>query len=337
MAGVNLLHVPYRGGAPAIQTSSQEIATSCSATCRSSSARSRQEPDPDRLRLAAAIADVSRPALISQFLPGYTVVNWFAVLSSRPAGRLHRAVEQDAAGGRRQADVQKRFLENGMDTVIGSPAELKATIAADRRSGGGDPGSRDSRRLAMPLATTGQAACSTRSSIRRRRGVSAARRSCFITASAPVRRSGPGGFRRCKRRIAWSLSTCAAMAARTSLRPTSPVARPAGRRSVLPSPTRPACSDFISSVNRSAARSALAAALARPKRIATLTVSNGAHLGTSIQGVAAWRRQLDAGGVKAWSDAFLRDRFHDDALSPERRPGSPSSKRSGHPRRSSMH
>jgi pimeloyl-ACP methyl ester carboxylesterase len=64
---------------------------------------------------------------------------------------------------------------------------------------------------------------------------------------------------------------------------------------------------------------ALAAALARPKRIATLTVSNGAHLGASIQGVAAWRRQLDAGGVKAWSDAFLRDRFHDDALSPERR------------------
>jgi pimeloyl-ACP methyl ester carboxylesterase len=49
---------------------------------------------------------------------------------------------------------------------------------------------------------------------------------------------------------------------------------------------------------------ALAAALARPERIATLTVSNGAH--------------LDAGGVKAWSDAFLPDRFHDDALSPER-------------------
>src|SRR5882757_6473501 len=64
---------------------------------------------------------------------------------------------------------------------------------------------------------------------------------------------------------------------------------------------------------------ALAAALARPQRIVTLTVSNGAHLGASIQGVAAWRRQLDTGGVKAWSDAFLRDRFHDDALSLERR------------------
>jgi pimeloyl-ACP methyl ester carboxylesterase len=64
---------------------------------------------------------------------------------------------------------------------------------------------------------------------------------------------------------------------------------------------------------------ALAAAIARPARIATLTVSNGAHLGASIQGVEAWRRQLDEGGSKAWSDAFMRDRFHDDALSPERR------------------
>jgi pimeloyl-ACP methyl ester carboxylesterase len=64
---------------------------------------------------------------------------------------------------------------------------------------------------------------------------------------------------------------------------------------------------------------ALAAALAQPQRIATLTVSNGAHLGASIQRVEAWRRQLDEGGVKAWSDTFLRDRFHDDALSPEQR------------------
>ena len=63
---------------------------------------------------------------------------------------------------------------------------------------------------------------------------------------------------------------------------------------------------------------ALAAALAQPDRIATLTVSNGAHLGASIQRVEAWRRQLDEGGVKAWSDAFLRDRFHDGAVSPER-------------------
>ena len=63
---------------------------------------------------------------------------------------------------------------------------------------------------------------------------------------------------------------------------------------------------------------ALAAAIARPDRLGTLTVSNGAHLGASIRSVEAWRSQLDGGGVKAWSDAFLPGRFHDGALSPER-------------------
>src|SRR5437660_11440457 len=64
---------------------------------------------------------------------------------------------------------------------------------------------------------------------------------------------------------------------------------------------------------------ALAAAIARPERIATLTVSNGAHLGASIQRVEIWKRQLEGDGVKAWSDTMLTDRFHDDALLPERR------------------
>ena len=62
---------------------------------------------------------------------------------------------------------------------------------------------------------------------------------------------------------------------------------------------------------------ALAAAARRPDRIATLTVSNGAHLGASIQGVKAWREQLER-GPKVWSDKFMQDRFHRGALSSER-------------------
>jgi pimeloyl-ACP methyl ester carboxylesterase len=64
---------------------------------------------------------------------------------------------------------------------------------------------------------------------------------------------------------------------------------------------------------------ALAATVAAPRRVMTLTVSNGAHLGASIQRVQAWQAQLDRGGVKAWSDAFMPDRFHDGALDPARR------------------
>ncbi len=63
---------------------------------------------------------------------------------------------------------------------------------------------------------------------------------------------------------------------------------------------------------------AMAATIAQPVRITTLSVSNGAHLGASIQRVEAWRKQLDEGGVKAWSDAFMPDRFHDGALEADR-------------------
>jgi len=62
---------------------------------------------------------------------------------------------------------------------------------------------------------------------------------------------------------------------------------------------------------------ALAAALARPDRIDSLTVSNGAHVGTSIQNVENWRQQLEQ-GIKPWSDKFMHDRFHDGALSVRR-------------------
>src|SRR6478735_10680631 len=55
---------------------------------------------------------------------------------------------------------------------------------------------------------------------------------------------------------------------------------------------------------------ALAAVLARPERIATLTVSNGAHLGATIGRVHAWKKQLDEGGSAGWSKAFMHDRFH---------------------------
>jgi pimeloyl-ACP methyl ester carboxylesterase len=62
---------------------------------------------------------------------------------------------------------------------------------------------------------------------------------------------------------------------------------------------------------------ALAAAIAQPARIATLTVSNGAHLGATIGRVHAWKKQLDEGGPAGWSKAFMPDRFRADAVSRE--------------------
>jgi len=63
---------------------------------------------------------------------------------------------------------------------------------------------------------------------------------------------------------------------------------------------------------------ALAAAIAQPGRIATLTVSNGAHLGATLGRVHAWQKQLDEGGEKGWSRDFMPDRFHSGGVDPER-------------------
>lgn len=63
---------------------------------------------------------------------------------------------------------------------------------------------------------------------------------------------------------------------------------------------------------------ALAATLARPERVATLTVSNGAHLGATIGRVHAWQKQLDEGGETGWSREFMPDRFHPDGVDPAR-------------------
>jgi len=135
MAGVNLLHVPYRGGAPAIQ---DMVAGNCDVMFGNMPEFLGQIAGKNLIPIAFGsprqspmFADLP---LISQFVPGYSVVNWFAVFGSRglPADLTdvwNKALRAAVA----KADVQKRFLDNGMDTTIGSPADLKATIVADRK------------------------------------------------------------------------------------------------------------------------------------------------------------------------------------------------------------
>lgn len=135
MAGVNILHVPYRGGAPAIQ---DMIAGNCDMMFGNMPEFLGQIGGGGLIPVAFGSP---RPSplfpnlpLISKFLPGFVVVNWFGVFGSKglPADLTdlwNKALRAAVA----KPDVQKRFLESGMDTVIGSPAEFKATIMADRK------------------------------------------------------------------------------------------------------------------------------------------------------------------------------------------------------------
>ena len=61
----------------------------------------------------------------------------------------------------------------------------------------------------------------------------------------------------------------------------------------------------------------LDAALRAPGRVRTLTVSNGAHLGASIQSVADWREIIERRGMAGWSAHMMKGRFHPGAISDE--------------------
>jgi tripartite-type tricarboxylate transporter receptor subunit TctC len=135
MAGVKLLHVPYRGGAPAIQ---DMVAGNCDMMFGNMPEFLGQIGGGGLVPIAFGSPHPSplfpNLPVISKYLPGFEVVNWFAVFGSKglPAdlvGAWNKALRAAVA----KPDVQKRFVENGMDTVIGSPEELKATIVADRK------------------------------------------------------------------------------------------------------------------------------------------------------------------------------------------------------------
>lgn len=135
MAGINILHVPYRGGAPAIQ---DMISGNCDMMFGNMPEFLGQINGGGLIPVAFGSPKPSplfpNLPLMSKFLPGFVVVNWFGVFGSKglPADLVdfwNKALRAAVA----KPDVQKRFAENGMDSVIGSPAEFKATILADRK------------------------------------------------------------------------------------------------------------------------------------------------------------------------------------------------------------
>lgn len=62
---------------------------------------------------------------------------------------------------------------------------------------------------------------------------------------------------------------------------------------------------------------ALKAAIERPGRIRTLTISNGAHVGGSIRSIDDWKQIIDTGGMAGWSVHMMPKRFFGGAVSPE--------------------
>jgi pimeloyl-ACP methyl ester carboxylesterase len=60
---------------------------------------------------------------------------------------------------------------------------------------------------------------------------------------------------------------------------------------------------------------ALNAAIRRSERIVTVTASNGAHIGASIEHVQDWRHIIDTAGMAGWSRHMMHRRFFDGSIS----------------------
>jgi len=134
MTGTDILHVPYRGGAPAVQDmvagnvhmmfgNMPEFLGQIGGKNLIPVAFGAPRPSP-------LFADLPT---ISKTVPGFEVVNWFGVFG--PAGLPAPMVaywNKTMAEAVAKPDMQKRFLENGMETLTGPPGALASAIAKDR-------------------------------------------------------------------------------------------------------------------------------------------------------------------------------------------------------------
>jgi len=131
MAGVELLHVPYRGGTPAMTDllagRVQVFFTPLPTMTPYISAGT--------LR-ALAVTDTTRSALLpdvpalNEFVPGYEASTWFGIGAPRSTpAPIIETLNREINAGLTDVKIRERFAEQGGRALPGSPAEFAALIA----------------------------------------------------------------------------------------------------------------------------------------------------------------------------------------------------------------
>jgi tripartite-type tricarboxylate transporter receptor subunit TctC len=133
MAGVSLIHVPYRGDTPAIA----DLLGGQVHVYFGSVAGSIEHIKAGRLRPLAVTTRVRLEALpdiptVSDFLPGFEVGAWQGLAA--PKGTPHEIIDKlntEVNTALASPRMQARFSELGMSVLSGSPATFKRLITED--------------------------------------------------------------------------------------------------------------------------------------------------------------------------------------------------------------
>jgi tripartite-type tricarboxylate transporter receptor subunit TctC len=133
MAGVKMVHVPYKGSGPALQdllgghvTLMVDSLTSALPSIQSGKLRAIGVTTRERVPSAPAI-----PAIGEQ-LAGYEAVGWFGVFApARTPVPIVDALQGAIARFLERPDARERFAGLGADVVASRPAEFAAVLKAD--------------------------------------------------------------------------------------------------------------------------------------------------------------------------------------------------------------
>ena len=131
-AGINLVHVPYKGGAPAlnalIANEVQLSFTSSAALPHAKAGRLKTLASTGAKRTAAA---PHIPTLGEAGLPGYVVVGWYGLAA--PAKTPKAVVERlNGAVNRALPELKDRYQNIGMDLAGGSADEFGTLLRSER-------------------------------------------------------------------------------------------------------------------------------------------------------------------------------------------------------------
>jgi len=133
MVGVDMIHVPYRGGALALN----DLAGGQVQVAFMGPAVSMGLVRSGKIRALAVTSDTRAPVLpdlptIGEFVPGYEASNWFGLVAPKNTapdiiGKLNKLINVGLA----DAQVRARLVGLGGTVVANSPADFGKRIAAD--------------------------------------------------------------------------------------------------------------------------------------------------------------------------------------------------------------